>query len=174
MLHERAVGVVSHVFCWISLVSLLISVGCAENNSGQQKRATPVAVTLPPTPSLDPIVLPTVTESGSYTVHGLLGESGPSFGTGVRLEGVVLETSSCVVQNGETLCPPPFLTLVDGLDNPNQAVLVILPKEEQNTYQEGERAIFSGTFQQWSDDKFYVRSSGLLMVATPEIGPGGG
>ena len=174
MLQKRAVGGVSRLFCWICLVSVLIPVGCAEDNSGQQKRATPVAVTLPPTPSLDPIVLPTVTDSGSYTVHGLLGESGPSFGTGVRFEGVVLETSSCVVQNGETLCPPPYLTLVDGLDNPNQAVLVILPEEEQNTYQEGERAIFSGTFQQWSDDKFYVRSSGLLMVATPQNGSGGG
>ena len=146
----------------------LILLGCGSGNEAGQTKVAPPAVNLPPTPSLEPAALPEFTESGSYTIHGLLSENGPAFGTGVRVEGTVAEVSTCEVKEGDTLCPPAFVSLVDGLENPGKMVLVVLPAGAERGYQEGEGAIFSGTFQQWSDDKFYVRSAGLVQVAAPE------
>ena len=84
----------------------------------------------------------------------------------MRVEGTVAEVH-LRGEEGDTLCPP-ALSLVDGLENPGKMVLVVLPAGAERGYQEGEGAIFSGTFQQWSDDKFYVRSAGLVQVAAPE------
>ena len=140
-------------------------IGCnaADENDAQAKRVRP-AVDLPPVPPLELPAAKPLNEDGSYTVEGLLRSGAENFGKGIRVSGIVVEKHTCTTAQAGTLCPPPYLVLVDSLENPRAQLMVVGQEQNFSTTEEGEPEIISGRFQQWSADKFYVRSEGLVEV----------
>ena len=150
-----------------------IFIGCdvGQENDASSKRVRP-AVDLPPVPSLELPTVKSVNEDGSYTVEGLLHNGAENLGKGVRVSGIVVEKHTCTTAQAGTLCPPPYLILVDSLENPSAQLMVVGQEENFSASEEGEPEIISGRFQQWSADKFYVRSEGLVEVPPPVEGDG--
>lgn len=122
------------------------------------------AVQLPESPPLEEDHFPEKAPDGSFTVAGLMSGGPDRLGNGVRVTGAVLERHTCKDKPEGTLCPPPYLILVDGLERPATQVMVVGTEEQIRTVEEGESTFFSGTFQQWSDDRFYIRSTGLVQL----------
>lgn len=151
----------------IAGVALLCFTSACEQPEETPKRVLPKVV-LPATPPLNIPSPEAMDPDGSYTVAGLLGTSVKGFERGVRVTGKVLEKHSCSDAKVGDLCPPAYLVLVDSLDAPGTQLLVVAPQEFIDQVEEGSSEVVSGVFRQWTLDKWFVRSEGLVEVTPVE------
>jgi len=150
------------------LGALLFGLGCAQVDSPTtpEKKVRP-KVNLPAPPDLTPVVIKTHTADGAYTVAGLFASGRKLFEKKVRVHGAVIDRHLCPPPaEGDAPCyPPPNLFLAEGLDATKQQLLVVGSNEAVARFQTGENVTLEGTFSQWSGDRVFVRSEGLIVLS---------
>ena len=154
-----------------ALVFFFLLPGCDQGEGANEVKRVRPAVDLPDTPTLTIPQHTVLNQDGSYTVAGLLNSAEEHFGKGVRVTGIVLEKHTCKDAKEGTLCPPPYLLLVDSAERPANQLMVVGTEQRLSDSQEGESETVSGRFQQWSADKFYVRSEGLVEIPEEDEEP---
>jgi hypothetical protein len=153
-------------------------------------------VNLPEAPPLEvPKEVQLHTEDGAWTVAGLLLKAPELLGKDVQVRGIVVDKVECPTPDedeepdsgdatvgeadaGEptpapdlTCHPPPHLFLTDDLAEPTRQVLVTGTNPQIRAVSVAQPVTLTGRFTQWSDDKVFVRTEGLLQLSTEAAPP---
>ncbi len=155
-------------YFFVIAVALVMASGCQPSADADAERPVLPKVNLPDSPTLELPSPVQLADDGSYTVSGILAEGASAMGTHVRVSGRVLERHTCTDAEPGTLCVPAHVVLVDNLESPRTQLLVVAWDEWVDQTEEGEIAVVRGRFGQWTDDRWFVRSEGLLQVPREE------
>jgi hypothetical protein len=170
----------------MTLAAALLSglVGCEKTNEpGSMQAAPKPKVNLPESPPMVEPKVVTQHADGVATVAGLLAQGSKLFETTARVRALVADSHTCLDEQGQPIkncTPPAHAVLADGLDDTTRTLLVVGAPQQILALGEGKAVTVEGTFRQWSSDRTFVRSEGLVELPPPpppppppELGPDG-
>ena len=154
----------------IVLLAVIGVIGCGPAEVPPQARPR-AKVNLPETPSL---TIPEVVRKhadGVWTVAGLrqAGMEG-QWESSVQVRGVVLDRQVCPLRrkrNAEPCVLAPHLLVADSLEKPDQPLIVAGTNEQIHALPESGEVVVEGAHVQWSADRHFVDSRGIVQLAPP-------
>lgn len=182
-------------FLTATLVGLILWLpGCRNFDEPKEApKADRRKVNLPDTPHLVKKEVRATVEDGAYTVAGLLASMPETLGNEVVVRGIVVDKVECPEEEppegaeGEADAgaveptepavpsggchPPPHLFLTDDLARPTQQLLVTGTALQIAAVSVAQPVELKGRVVQWSADKVFVRTEGLLQLEIPDEAP---
>jgi hypothetical protein len=150
---------------WVALL------GCSPSQAPGHAAKVRAKVNLPETPSLEIPVVVSKHADGAWTVAGLrLEASEGRWAESVQVRGVVLDRQVCPLQRRRNADPcglAPHLLIADSLDKPGQPLLITGTNEQIHGLPEGGDVSVVGRHVQWSDDRHFVDSRGIVQIPAP-------
>lgn len=142
-------------------------------------------VNLPDTPPLQKKEVRLRADDGSYTVAGVLAGAPELMGKAIAVRGIVVDKVECPVEEVPESdagappepqivsgChPPPHVFLTDDLARPTQQLLVTGTAIQIAAVSIAQPVRLEGRLVQWSADKVFVRTEGMLQLEIPDEAP---
>lgn len=174
-------------FFALALALSLVAPGCRSfEEEPERPRPDRRKVNLPETPPLAKKELRVKADDGSYTVPGLLASASEEMGEAVVVRGIVVDKVECPVEElpesdagvpaeppaiVSGCHPPPHLFLTDDLARPTKQILVTGTAVQIAAVSVAQPVRLEGRLVQWSADKVFVRTEGMLQLEVPDEAP---